>query len=226
LPKHVLLVDYENVPRIDLSDLDESYSAIVFVGATQQPPRAARSKATAHRFKRVTFQKILGSGKNALDFHIAFELGRIYETSRDTICVVVSRDKGFDPLLAYLKSGGLQSYRVGSTAELCGDRVDDRVFVKVCRGAPIVTCSRCQKSVTIELHGGRWCVTCGRFATPPDPTLLPSNQPSYREPLSQALERASKSTLECGWCHQAADMADGIYDDGEWMCGACVSRHI
>lgn len=226
MPKHVLLVDYENVPRIDLSDLNESYRAIVFVGATQQPPRAARNKATAHRFKRVTFQRILGSGKNALDFHIAFELGRIYETSRDTICVVVSRDKGFDPLLAYLNSGGLQSYRVGSTMELSEDRASDRNFVESSRDASMVTCSRCRKSVTIELHGGRWCTTCGRFATPPDPRLLPSNQPNYLEPLSQALQRASKSTLECAWCNQAADMADGIYDDGEWMCGLCVARHI
>lgn len=31
---------------------------------------------------------------------------------------------------------------------------------------------------------------------------------------------------ECGWRQQRMDMGDGIYDDGEWMCGACVSSHI
>jgi hypothetical protein len=66
---------------IDLSILDDSFRAIIFVGAKQNPPRASRKKATEHRFSRVDFQKIEGSGKNALDFHIAFELGRTFETA-------------------------------------------------------------------------------------------------------------------------------------------------
>ena len=117
MAKHLLLVDYENVPRIDLSVLDDSYAAIVFVGAGQNPPRASKNRATAHRFKRVDFQRISGSGKNALDFHIAFHLGRTFETSRDTVCIVVSRDKGFDPLLLHLNNNGLQCRRIESFAQ-------------------------------------------------------------------------------------------------------------
>jgi hypothetical protein len=56
--KRLVLVDFENVQKLDLSILDESYRAIVFVGASQAPPKAARNKATAHRFSRVDFQKI------------------------------------------------------------------------------------------------------------------------------------------------------------------------
>lgn len=56
--KHLRSVGYENVPRIDLSALDDSYRAIVFVGARQNPPSAPRNSATAHRFKRVDFQRI------------------------------------------------------------------------------------------------------------------------------------------------------------------------
>lgn len=93
MTKHLLLVDYENVHKVDLSVLDDTYRAIIFVGASQNPPRAAQSKQTARRFGRVDFQKIAGSGKNALDFHIAFHLGRTFETARDTICIVVSGDK-------------------------------------------------------------------------------------------------------------------------------------
>lgn len=221
MAKHLLLVDYENVPRIDLSELDDSYRAIVFVGAAQQPPRAARNKATAHRFKRVNFQKISGSGKNALDFHIAFELGRIYETSRETVCIVISRDKGFDPLLAHLNSSGLQCCRIESIAHLALGLVSDAKITEVPGDPSMVTCTRCGRASTIELHGGRWCATCGRFASPPDAKLLPSNQPTYREPLSQALH----GTLVCSWCNQPSDMGDGIYDDGEWMCGGCVAHH-
>src|SRR6267154_690472 len=112
MAKHLLLVDYENVPRIDLSLLDASYAAIVFVGAGQNRPKASEHPTTAHRFRRVGFHKIAGSGKNALDFHIAFHLGRTFETSRDTVCIVVSRDKGFDPLLRYLNNNGFQCRRM------------------------------------------------------------------------------------------------------------------
>lgn len=75
MTKRLLLVDLENVHKIDLSLLDKSYRAIIYVGVKQNPPRAASKKATAHRFQRVDFQKIEGTGKNALDFHIAFSSG-------------------------------------------------------------------------------------------------------------------------------------------------------
>lgn len=80
--KRLILVDYENIGKIDLSLLDISYRAIIFVGAMQQLPKAARRDSTAHRFSRVDFQKIEGVGKNALDFHIAFHLGRTFEIAQ------------------------------------------------------------------------------------------------------------------------------------------------
>jgi hypothetical protein len=30
----------------------------------------------------------------------------------------------------------------------------------------------------------------------------------------------------CSCCHQRKDMCDGIFDDGEWMCGVCVARYV
>lgn len=101
MAKKLLLVDLENKHKVDLSPLDESFRAIIFVGANQNPPKASKKPATAHRFSRVDFLKISGAGKNALDFHIAFELGRTFETAPDTQCFVLSGDKGFDPLLEY-----------------------------------------------------------------------------------------------------------------------------
>lgn len=103
----LILVDYENVPRLDLSILDDSYRAVVFVGANQHPPKAARRPATAHRFSRVDFLKVQGTGRNALDFRIAFHLGRTFETALQTECFVLARDKGYDPLLLHLNQNGL-----------------------------------------------------------------------------------------------------------------------
>jgi len=249
----LLLVDYENVPKVDLSVLDEGYRAVIFVGKNQEPPKAARKKQTAHRFERVDFLKIDGDGKNALDFHIAFHLGRIFETAPETECVVIAKDKGYDPLLRHLNKRGVKCRRVESWEELISAR-RPRVEPTASSGATIsalgpvfpvplpdhelTVCPKCKKASTIEHHGGRWCSNCGSFAVAADPKLLPSTQlglrPDDRQSrwvggsrISGALGpiHAAISLSECGWCHQQSDMAGGIYDDGEWMCGQCVAGY-
>lgn len=215
----LVLVDYENIQKIDLSVLDDTYRAIIYVGAMQNPPKASKNKVTAHRFSRVDFHKIEGSGKNALDFHIAFQLGRTIETAPHVECFILSKDKGFDPLLSYLNKNGLKCRRIVSIEELVYQHV-------VQAPAPEETiCSRCGKTSTIEHHGGRWCSNCGCFATPADPTKLPSNQVGYQEPMKSDYDD-NQFFAECGWCHQRKDMSGGIYDDGEWMCGDCISGYV
>lgn len=216
--KKLLLVDLENKHKVDLSPLDQSYRAIIFVGANQNPPKASKKPATAHRFSRVDFLKISGSGKNALDFHIAFELGRTFETEPSTHCFVLSGDKGFDPLLNHLKSNGMPCRRIESIEELFP--FDGLSVV----ATDLVVCPHCKKASTIEHCGGRWCSNCGKFASPPDRKLLPSNQPEFTDrDVRNYVSNAIYST--CGWCHQREDMSDGIYDDGEWMCGGCIARY-
>lgn len=229
MAQHLLLVDYENVHKIDLSVLDDSYRAVIFIGASQNPPKAASKKSTAHRFSRVDFHKVAGSGKNALDFHIAFHLGRTFEKAPETVCIVVSRDKGFDPLLQHLNGSGLKCRRVENFEELiqlpAAPPVDSASPVD---GAPTV-CPRCKKASTVEHLGGRWCSNCGSFASPPDPDLMPSRKPGYWESVRRHAEeheaRASRGTLVCHWCGQRSDMSGGIYDDGEWMCGDCIAGY-
>ena len=234
MAKKLVLVDYENRQRIDLSLLDESYRAIVFVGASQAPPKAARKPATAHRFQRVDFQKVDGTGPNALDFYIAFHLGRTFETAPDTECYVLSGDKGFDPLLVHANRSGLKCRRIEAISELVpvvDESAPEANGAAVMEGA--VVCRHCGKSSTIEHHGGHWCSNCGRFATPPDPALLPSNQPGFREAQRQrgrfsgfeAAGPRERSSLRCDWCRQPMEVGDGIYDDGEWMCWGCINQH-
>ncbi|SOZ39681.1 PIN domain-containing protein [Cupriavidus neocaledonicus] len=216
--KKLLLVDLENKHKVDLSSLDDSFRAIIFIGASQNPPKISRKPATAHRFSRVDFLKISGNGKNALDFHIAFELGRTFEKAPDTECFVLSGDKGFDPLLNHLNSSGMSCRRVESIAEIVPTAVARAVIPGV------VVCPYCKAASTIEHHGGHWCSNCGRFATPPDPQTLPSNQKGYREVEIDRYEDSGIYSM-CAWCYQRTDMTGGIYGDGEWMCGECVARY-
>lgn len=226
MSKNLLLIDYENVHKIDLSILDDSYRAIIFVGAQQNPPKAARNKATAHRFTRVDFHKIEGNGKNALDFHIAFHLGRTFETAPDTSCIVLSKDKGFDPLLSHLNKSGLKCRRINSMEELLLKPIERAIDPEE------ISCQRCKKVSTIEHNGGQWCSNCGTFTSPPNPQQTPSNRAGFQDtPRTNhfmelmCAENARDNLPVCGWCNQKSDMSDGIYDDGEWMCGVCIARH-
>ena len=214
--KKLLLVDLENKHKVDLSPLDDSFRAIIFVGANQNPPKASKKLATARRFSRVDFLKISGTGKNALDFHIAFELGRTFQTGPETECFVLSGDKGFDPLLTHLTNNGMNCRRIES--------IDDLGLGSLLVAVVGFVCPHCKKASTIEHHGGQWCSNCGRFASPPDPTLLPSNQAGFRDSHKER-EESFAIMSKCSWCHQRTDMTGGIYDDGEWMCGGCIARY-
>ncbi|MDP9937881.1 PIN domain-containing protein [Ectopseudomonas alcaliphila] len=219
MTQRLILVDYENIGKIDLSLLDASYRAIIFVGAKQNTPKASRKPSTAHRFSRVDFQKIEGVGKNALDFHIAFQLGRTFETAPETQCIVLSKDKGFDPLLAYLNKNGLACQRIIALEELLPEELPEPEVL-----APENACKLCGKASCVEHLGGQWCSYCGHFSSPPDPKQMPSCQEKYREKKKDSYSYGPLMGT-CAWCYQRSDMSGGIYDDGEWMCPGCISGY-
>src|SRR5258706_7028172 len=104
----LLLVDYENVQQVDLSRLDDSFQIIIFVGTNQKNIPIALVTSAQKFGERIEWQRVDGSGSNALDFFIACQLGRVFETSPQLYCIVLSKDKGFDPLLQYLNKNGLK----------------------------------------------------------------------------------------------------------------------
>jgi hypothetical protein len=58
-------------------------------------------------------------GKNALEFHIAFYLGEFLAASPTTNCIVLSKDKGFDPLIKHLCGRGFHVQRMATLGEAC-----------------------------------------------------------------------------------------------------------
>jgi hypothetical protein len=114
----LLLVDYENVQQVELAGLDDSFQVIIFVGADQKSVPFDLVTKAQKLGNRVEWQKITGNGSNALDFFIACQLGRVLERSPRPECTVLSKDKGFDPLLRYLSDNGLKCKRINSLAEL------------------------------------------------------------------------------------------------------------
>jgi hypothetical protein len=118
LTQKLLLVDFENVQKVDLSRLGDGTNVIIFVGASQKAVSIELVTSAQKLGTRVEWHKVEGNGSNALDFHIACHLGRVLEKSPQLHCIVLSKDKGFDPLLRQLNKVGLKCKRINSLLEL------------------------------------------------------------------------------------------------------------
>ena len=68
--------------------------------------------------ERVHVVRMHGTGPNALDFHIAFHLGRLSNECPADFFHIISKDKGFDPLVAHMKDLGVFCDRKESIAEI------------------------------------------------------------------------------------------------------------
>ena len=55
--RKLLLVDLENKHKVDLSPLDESFRAIIFVGAKQSPPKASTKPDSSSCRPRTTTKR-------------------------------------------------------------------------------------------------------------------------------------------------------------------------
>jgi hypothetical protein len=123
-----VMVDFQNITPTDVDLLVERRWLVrVFAGVEQRIPTPlfAQLKRMGDRADVI---ECPGSGRNALDFMIAFELGRTFHQHRLTAAVapkaieffVVTHDHGFDPLLKHITAQGVPARRVGSVREMLG----------------------------------------------------------------------------------------------------------
>ena len=113
----ILLVDFENVQKLDLALLPAHVDVRIFVGASQAKvpmPLVMHAQSLGTRLEWI---RIDGQGSNALDFHIAFYLGEYLAAEQAARYVILSRDKGFDPLVRHLKARGLDVARVSALVD-------------------------------------------------------------------------------------------------------------
>ena len=114
----MMLVDVENVQKLDLGAVPGHAAVRIFVGASQaKVPMGLVLQAQALG-ARLEWIRIEGQGSNALDFHIAFYLGEYLAAAPRTEYVILSRDRGFDPLVRHLVGRGYHVRRIGSQGEL------------------------------------------------------------------------------------------------------------
>ena len=131
----VLLVDFENVGKIDLGAIPVGVRVPFFFGASQKTVPTEFLKSALKLGDRFEPIDIEGHGKNALDFHIAFYLGECLTRSPGTRCVVLSKDKGFDPLIKHLARRRF-SVRRETTLGAAFPRIASKAAASASRSSP------------------------------------------------------------------------------------------
>jgi len=114
-----VLIDFENVAPDNLDLLDQEWiRVLVFVGKNQTKLPFPLAKAIQKLGSRAEYVEMAGTGHNALDFHIAFYIGRISATDKDAYFHIVSNDTGFDPLIVHLKQEHIFADRVANIGKI------------------------------------------------------------------------------------------------------------
>lgn len=109
---HYILIDYENVQPADLAGLDAEQACVLVFTGTEQKVGIGLIEAVQALGERGRFIRITGNGRNALDFHIACYLGQWMVRDPQATFLVVSKDTGYDPLIAHLNAGGTHVKRI------------------------------------------------------------------------------------------------------------------
>lgn len=128
--KTILFIDYENFQTLSLDTLDPDATEVwFFVGETQNK-LPFQLVETAQRFgSSLKWIKIEGTGKNNLDFHIVYELGRISSRSSSGAeggtpeVYILSKDKGYDAVINYAKRFGVRVRRIVNASQMPTARV-------------------------------------------------------------------------------------------------------
>jgi hypothetical protein len=110
--EHFVLVDFENVQPKNLAALAGKHLRVkVFVGASQSKVPFELARALQALGPDAEYIQADGSGSNALDFHVAFYIGRLAAQHPGATFQIVSKDTGFDPLIRHLRKLGIECHR-------------------------------------------------------------------------------------------------------------------
>jgi hypothetical protein len=119
MPTNYVLIDYENVHPKNLELLESSlFKVFVFVGQNQAKIPFDLADSMQLLGKDARYIKITGNGQNALDFHIAYYIGELAAKEPDAYFHIISKDKGFDPLIEHLKSRKIRVQREQDIGEI------------------------------------------------------------------------------------------------------------
>lgn len=100
-----VFVDFENICEVDTSIFDnQRVHFTLLVGANQPKLEVGLVEQLVRHAPSVQFVRLTSRGKNALDFTLAYYVGRAVASMPLASFHIISKDKGFDPLVEHLSA--------------------------------------------------------------------------------------------------------------------------
>lgn len=159
-PVNYVFVDFENVHKVDLSIFtSKTVYFTLLLGARQTKLDVALVEKLMEHAASVQLVRLASSGKNALDFAVAYYMGRAAMADPAGSFHIVSKDTGFDPLIAHLRSRQILAQRHADYASLAflrsskpsvasSEDLFDRVLERLRRN----TTNRPKRKTTLASH--------------------------------------------------------------------------
>jgi len=114
-----VLIDSENVKPEYIEKLKhEHFRVVVFVGANLKRLDFPIVNAVQSLGSNGSYVQISSHGPSALDFHIAYYIGKLSAVHLDAYFHIISKDKGFDPLIKHLRDQKIFCSRSASVLEI------------------------------------------------------------------------------------------------------------
>src|SRR6267378_8166531 len=114
-PVNHVFVDFENVHEVDLAIIGtKAVSFTLLMGSRQTKLDASLVEKLLEHATSVQLVRLTSTGKNALDFTLAYYVGRAVAADPTGHFYIISKDTGYDPLIAHLRSRQISADRHGS----------------------------------------------------------------------------------------------------------------
>src|SRR5258706_6701147 len=118
-PVNHVFVDFENVHKVDLAVIgSKAVSFTLLVGPRQTKLDVALVEKLFEHAVSVQLVRLTSTGRNALDFTLAYYVGRAVAADPTGYFHIVSKDAGFDPLIEHLRSKHIRARRHDDFAAL------------------------------------------------------------------------------------------------------------
>ena len=116
-----IFVDYENVRGhdMDLSLMEgRKVEVVLFFGKRQNDVPVELVQAMLKFAGQFRIEKLSVEGKNALDFVLAYHIGKTAAIDPSAHFFVFSKDTDYDPLMIHLRAHHIKAHRYGVFAEI------------------------------------------------------------------------------------------------------------
>jgi hypothetical protein len=189
------LIDFENVQPKALGRLQPGAARIkVFLGQHQSKLMLELVQALQPFGKDAEYIQIQGSGPDAVDFHIAFYIGRLAASHPAASFTIVSKDRGFDPLVKHLGTLGIACKRVPEIPDTAAGAIAAPVKPKPAKQSPV---KKATKKLTIIVDPPKSAAV--KTTVAPSKTAKPA--------IAPATTAKARATLVISWLQKASKPA-------------------